>query len=590
MLKRSVRRMAVWAGMLSALMLLLTCSTSRDAEPPNVILIVIDALRAGNLGCYGHFRDTSPNIDAIAERGTLFEDAITQAPWTKASFASFLTSLYPFQNGVTDWTSVLPDSIETLADKLGREGYDTICLVNMTAMAGRFKVLKGFAAISEAERSERAALRTTDDAIEMLAGAQEPFFMLLHYFDPHAPYAPPIEYADLVRRPSDPDPVAAKRRGWRDAAGNPSEEAINRRLLLYDGCIRFVDDNVGRLLAFLEERGLRGRTLIVITADHGEEFYEHGVSGHGITVYDYAIRVPLIIDYPGAFEGGRRISSQVRLVDIMPTVLDIAGIDCGDAVEGYSLVDVAGKNRWPEQGHRLLPPQVALSECSVRRTLGTKCLRTDATKVIIEPMTSLIEVYDLTEDPDEEVNIWKSRRGAGEELVTRLKDVPGISPGGWRVAFTGKEDSAKVRIKASVIGQGHITGIEVMTRAGDIAPRTDPDSTVLMIETRLNCLQLVIFDTHPEDAGLKVEFEGSGGPLPETVKVGMSAEHRFGRQAALERQDALGLPQDFSESREKETAGVYMWWLPGDRRAGAAMEEDLTPEENRRLRALGYLQ
>jgi arylsulfatase A-like enzyme len=570
--------------------LLVTCSPSRDRGRPNVILIVLDAVRAGNLGCYGHFRDTSPNIDRLASRGVLFEDAVTQAPWTKASFASFLTSRYPFQHGISDWTGVLPDSIETLAGVLGGDGYGTVCVVNMLAMAGRFKVLKGFDTVSEAGRGDRGARRTTDDAIDLIDGYQEPFFLLVHYFDPHAPYAPPIEYADLVRRPSDPDPASVPAMEPGDLRGIPSSERIDRQLLLYDGCIRFADDNIGRLLAYLEEAGIRDRTIIIVTADHGEEFYEHGVSGHGANVFDYAIRVPLIIDFPGEFEGGKRISRQVRLIDIFPTVLELTGTDPGEALEGYSLVGPADRGEWPPQGDRLFPPQMVLSECSVRRTLGTKCLRTDRWKAIVEPLTSADWLYDLGEDPRETRDVWAENREVGEGLLARLKQIPGVSLGGWRLAFTGGRESGRVRVKAGLAGSGRFTDIQKVTRGGDIEISADADSSHLMVDAALDRLQMITFETEPEGAAVNFKFEREGPAPPGDVAIGSSTRHGFGETVAIDPTSALGLPRDFSEQRERELVGAYLWWLPGEKHKASAQEVTLTPEEKRRLRALGYLQ
>ena len=570
---------------------LLTCAPSGDADPPNVILIVIDALRAGNLGCYGHFRDTSPNIDGLAERGVLFETAITQAPWTKASFASFLTSRYPFQHGIDDWNGVLPDSIDTLAEVLAREGYSTMCVVNMMAMSGRFKVLKGFEVVDEAGREERAARRTTDDALELISTAEEPFFLLLHYFDPHAPYAPPIEYADLVRRETDPDPISGKR-GWGKQAGGrvPAKDRIDRLLLLYDGCIRFVDDNVGRLLADLEERGIRDRTAIVVTADHGEEFYEHGVGGHGANVYDYAIKVPLIIDLPGEFEGGRRVPYQARMVDIFPTVLDLAGVEAGPRVEGYSLVDRAGGRDWPAQGSRLLPPEVALSECSVRRTIGTKCLRTDSYKAIVEPLTSLVELYNVAADPDELENLWDTSRDSGEGLLERLKDIPGVSVGGWRLAFTGRDEDTRLRVMAAAGAGARFTNPQRLTRGGDISITANTDSTRLIVETSLSRLQLLLFETVPDDAVVRFEVDGRGPSVPADMHLGSTSRVGLAGGVSAGREGAMGLPEEFGANRGDQTAGVYAWWLPGQSHRKSASNVDLTPEEKSRLRALGYLQ
>ena len=262
------------------IVLLLALALSGPARPqeapgPNVLLIIVDALRPDHLGCYGYVRPTSPVIDGLSAQGVLFETAIAQAPWTKGSLSSMFTSLYPFQHGATNWAAVLADSFVTLPEILSRSGYSTLSVINMVGMTGRFGVLQGFDSVSAGDKYERNAVQTTDDAIDLIRDATLPFFMVVHYYDVHAPYRPPLKYVDKVASRLDLNRYISS--GSSRQIG--SEDTEHRMLLSYDGCIRYVDESVGSLLGFLEDAGIGDDTIIVLTADHGEAHGEHGVVG-----------------------------------------------------------------------------------------------------------------------------------------------------------------------------------------------------------------------------------------------------------------------------------------------------------------------
>jgi arylsulfatase A-like enzyme len=433
---------------LTAVALFVTCGPSPDEARPNIMLIVIDALRADHLGCYGYGRPTSPAIDGLAAGGILFETAITQAPWTKASFSSFLTSLYTFQHGVVEWAGVLPESLVTLPEVLAGAGYSTACVINMVGMSGRFGVLKGFDVISESGKSRRDAKAATADAIECLDDIEEPFFMLLHYFDVHQPYEPPPGYVDLINIDTDLDPFGNRGLWKRDEDGLPPRKAVEKTMLLYDGCIRYVDDSLARLLGYLDERGMRENTVLMLTADHGEAFWEHGVDTHGSTVYDEVLKVPLIIAWPARYHGGGRVASQVRLVDLFPTVLEMAGAGAADSKhrEGASLVPVMD-GRQADGGGRLLPPHIAYADNGKVKPPRVRCLRTRDCKVIVDGDTHEVEVYDLESDPGEMVNLLGRESPSAGALITLMEELPGEVSGG-RPARTALTDEETRSLKA----------------------------------------------------------------------------------------------------------------------------------------------
>jgi arylsulfatase A-like enzyme len=417
--------------------------TTEESRSPNIVLIVIDALRADHLGCYGYSRPTSPVIDSLAASGILFETAITQAPWTKSSFSSFLTSLYPFQHGVEDWAAVMPDSMLTLPEVLSGQGYTTACVINMLGLGGRFGVLKGFEQVSESGKTSRDARAATEDAMEYLRQAREPFFMLLHYFDVHQPYTPGRDCVDLVNVDTDLDPFSNKGLWARNKDGQPPQKAIAKTKLLYDGCIRYVDDSLADFFRFLNEAGIADNTVIIITADHGEAFWEHGVDTHGSTVYDEVLRVPLIIVWPGRFDDPRKVTSQVRLIDLFPTILEMIDATCDSRIEGVSLMPHIEGGQIDNEG-RLLPSHVAFAGNGQVKPPEVMCLRTLGWKVIVEKPAGPVETYDLDGDPIEAVNLSARAPREAAALLSLLEGLQDAysRTGAGKTALTDEEKSS----------------------------------------------------------------------------------------------------------------------------------------------------
>jgi arylsulfatase A-like enzyme len=576
-----------------------SCSPSKG-KPPNVVLVIVDALRPDYLGCYGCDRPTSPNIDGLAAEGTLFETAISQAPWTKPSFSTMLTSLYPFQHGVVDWESVMPDSVVTLAEVLRAHGYKTAAVINMLGITGDFKVTKGFEVVSEAPKRSRDAAGTTDDAIALIKESPRPFFIMVHYFDAHWPRRPPPEYVALVRSEGDPDPFAAVA-GGTQASAEPGPERVDRQRLLYAACVRYVDDAVGRLVEFLDRAGLGRETLLIVTADHGEAFWEHSTVAHGANLYDEVVKVPLIVRCPSGGQGGRRVACQVRHVDLLPTIVDFAGAADAEPREGMSLRSLIGgsgggesvtaKHAGSDSG-KIVPHDVALSETRLKKAPETRSARTLSEKLILEPATGLRELYDLRSDPEERVNIW-GREAAGadslEQLLTRL---PGSSINGWRVALTGDapRSGQAMDVTAGVGAGGRLTRVRTVTGSGELAVDVAPDSTSLKITSRPDGLQIVLFDVEPEgtDVTFRATCEGTGGPA--AVEVGEVGRGPIGRSFTLSTRAAAGLPRSFKQARASRAPSLSVWWLPGDKVGKVGARAALTAETMRRLRSLGYVQ
>ena len=558
-----------------------------EAPRPNIVVVVIDALRPDHLGCYGYERPTSPTIDQIAAQGIVFDQAITHAPWTKATFATMLTSLYTFQNGVENWETVMSDTLVTLAEVLGDHGYETICVANVLGVAGRFNVLQGFGHSSAVEQYTRSATESNAAAFEIIRGINRPFFLLIHYYDAHMPYSPPKGYVEMVGGSTEDAPQRF-RRGPKTKIGKPDDDAVADQMLLYDACIRYVDDAVHEIVDFLAEQAVADQTVLILTADHGEAFWEHDVCSHGEQLYDEALRVPLILSYPAALDGHKRIDVPVGHIDLMPTVVDLAGVTDTGTREGASLLGLITEGREPRRGPAL-PQGALLCECTLTRAPDTKCIRTRSWKLIAEPLTGWVELFDIEHDPFETENLWSKNLAVGDSLMTALRRIPGISRGGWRLAFTGGDDAALVKAEVTCPKGARLTHVSVYAKGKSVSVELSPDSTSFAVETRPERVSLVHFGVTPTVVGVRIRVGTEDGKSPPNVVAGPAGTRPLGEAFVLRPDDVLGVSERFHLDRVQMASGAYVWWLPGEAMM-PSKQTDLTPEEKKRLKALGYLQ
>jgi arylsulfatase A-like enzyme len=272
------------------------------AAPPNVLFVCIDTLRADRLGCYGYARKTSPNLDRLAARGQRFERAYGTAPWTLPSTASLLTGLLPELHRATNFAAPVSPDAELLAERLAAAGYDSAAFVGNYFVQPIFGLAKGFAACNgdcSVDRTGVNSDKISDGALTWLAQKREkPFFLYLHYFDPHYNY---IEHEGFTFGGEDSDRVysGADIYDLREGEKQFTDADRFRLSSLYDSEVAFTDHHLGRVFAKLDELGLTGKTLIVVTADHGEALAEHGWIGHTLQLYEESVRVPLIVAGPG---------------------------------------------------------------------------------------------------------------------------------------------------------------------------------------------------------------------------------------------------------------------------------------------------
>ncbi len=379
-----------------------------DRPRTNVILISIDTLRPDRLGCYGYARDTSPRLDKIAAEGVLFEDVTSACPWTLPAHATMLTGLYPSRHGVKNHENHLPDGIPTLATRLAGEGYATMAVVNSHNFDERYGLQQGF------ERYEYLSEWPTDGAKshilnrgkEIAALAREwlenrddrPFFFFLHFFDVHSDYRPEQAYRDMFAGqysgPVDGSTgmmVALRSRNI--TLGEADRRHLND---LYDAEIRQFDDILSGLVEFIDASGLGEDTLLVITADHGEEFFEHGSVLHGRTFYQEVIAVPLIVRGPGV-PSGVRVGEPVASIDVAPTILASVGVSGSDAMDGLDL------SRFWSLGADAPADRLLFAEADHMNAEPDmyRMVRRNQYKLCFDRISKEVTLFDLSRDPGE---------------------------------------------------------------------------------------------------------------------------------------------------------------------------------------------
>jgi len=368
-----------------------------ESQPPividNVLLISIDTCRADHLSCYGFDQPTTPHIDAIAGEGAVFENVVAPVPLTLPAHSSMLTGLTPLRHGVHDnFEYRLGQSQVTLAEILKDHGFSTGAFVSAFVLDSQFGLDQGFDTYHDQfekhhgpiHHSERSAGATSRLAIQWLEQHQhDRFFCFLHFFDPHAEYEPP-------------EPFASR---FADSA--------------YAGEIAYADHCIGQVIARLKELGLYEKTLLVIVGDHGEMLGEHGEAGHGFFVYHGAIRVPMIFKLPGQHES-QRIKELTGLIDIVPTVCRLLGVDAPPSVQGADLSGAVVKQDRPLEERAYYCESLTPTKYNASPLLAVVTRRW---KYI---QTTRPELFDLVEDPQEIDNLAESQLHQARLLQDRL--------------------------------------------------------------------------------------------------------------------------------------------------------------------------
>jgi arylsulfatase A-like enzyme len=317
---------------------------------PNILLITIESLRADHVGCYGYGRDTTPSLDALSREGVLFERAYSVTSWTLASHASIFTGLYPGAHRVIRPHDRLDDSYETLAETLRAAGYQTAGFVSGPFLRTVHNLQQGFDLYDDSGVRVTSSTSANEDVtnpwmeqllLRFIGGQRDPakpFFLFAYLWDPHYDYIPPPPY-DRMFLPPGAEPIDLRGYENRNIVKPGIRPAqLEYVISQYDGEIRWTDDMLGRLWKRLRALGLWENTVIIVTSDHGEAFFEHGAKGHKNSLHVEEIHVPLVIK-PAGRTPMRRDARVANLVDLHPTLLDLAGLRSDRPWHGRSLLD-----------------------------------------------------------------------------------------------------------------------------------------------------------------------------------------------------------------------------------------------------------
>ena len=380
-----------------------------------VILISIDTLRRDHVGTYGYSRPTTPTLDALGKGGLVADDAVSVSSWTLPSHLSMLTSVLPGTHGGTDMKQAFNRSVPTVAELLKAQGVATHAVTSHLYVSQTYGLDAGFDSMNF--RQDRLAENVANHAMDLVDRfGDRPFLIFLHFYDPHWHYAPPPEVLKIFET-SYTGKITGNLNDFQKLRADQVRPAdLEHLLALYDGEIRYTDNEIGRVIAHLKERDVLRNTLMVVTSDHGEEFLEHGSWEHQKTLYEEVIRVPLMVSGPGV--APRHEAQPVSLLDIAPTILDFLSVKPSPGMKGVSLLRPVSDLRemYGETDHTIDGTRLSFLRGGAKSWKAI--LRSDPAKK--DERTS--EWYDLAKDPGERTN-RPPAESARASIESRARDL-----------------------------------------------------------------------------------------------------------------------------------------------------------------------
>jgi len=419
-------------------------SNNQAEDKPNIMLITMDTTRADHLSCYGYHKNTSPHLDTLAQEAVRFENAYAPSPWTLPSHASLLTGIYPAQHGAhwddesvkANWPAGLAEQYKTLTEILVDNDYKTAGVIGAPFCHSSFGLAQGFKYYDDAlvnvipdlehftlfkilsrwfllmdiaTKKGLNGCRIASQINKLVFSwldkhSQDPFFLFIHYYDPHAPYLPPDGYSLLFRE---------------DENTEITESERHKRYLLsqYDGEIAYLDYHLGKIFEKLKELKIYDSTMIIITSDHGEFFGEHECWTHGYELYQEVLKVPLIIKYPSNYVKTGVYQERVSLVDIMPTILYVLGLPIPKEVQGAALCE--GESKVMAEVYRHAYRSIPEWELKFARDLQSLYL---GNYKYIKDMNGQGELYDIVNDPRELRNLINIMPEEAEKMELKLTE------------------------------------------------------------------------------------------------------------------------------------------------------------------------
>jgi len=459
----SVLRRILGAAALAALLVaawLVAGRLGRGREPVarNLVLIVVDTLRQDRLSAYGYARETSPRLDALAAGGVRV-DGLAPSSWTKPSTATILSGLHPLRHQAIGESDVIPDEVRLLAERLSSRGFDTLGVVTNGWLSRAWGFERGFKEYLYLPKMDFGRFPKSADVnavlLPRLKNLEPPFFLYIHYLDPHMPYDPPTSW-DGSPLPPDLAALAPFTRDRIAAMGpaNLPHELMAKASDLYDGEVRENDRAIGEVLDGLDALGLTTSTLVVVTSDHGEEFLEHGRVGHGKALYEESIRVPLIFNAPCCIPGGVAIGA-TGLEDIVPTALDLLGVSSeGEGDIGFDGVSIATALRGDRVGEPKTPELLFHLDLESEGTASV-ALRRGPDKLLLAKKPYAKSYFNLAQDPSE-----SGDPTADSSVPGRISDLAGRLSGRYndlsRRALRRRSTTAESELVAEIQALGYI--------------------------------------------------------------------------------------------------------------------------------------
>ena len=439
----------------------------RPGAPPNVVLITIESLRSDTVPSTRGGIPVSPAFESIAEEAAVFTDAHSVTSWTLASHASLFTGLYPTSHAATQPLSRLGDSYATMAEILGDRGYQCAGIVSGPYLRTEYNLSQGFEHYDE-ELATALSARTDESGVTPAAhrdmtspgmlekltrfltverDPERPFFLFAYFWDPHYDYIPPSPYDTLFVGPEcvpvdlsqyevstlGQSGIAPGQGGTAPGQGVPGQSGIAPGELAYVlsqyyGEIRWTDWHLGRLTDLLEAEGLWESSLVIVTSDHGEEFFDHGNKGHKKGLYGETVQVPLAVKFPKGAQGNADWMTGVQdrlvsLVDVLPTVLEVTGTESPGPLPGRSLLAPPRTAEDPIF-YELDSVHYAVDDPTLSQRTSEKWygIREGDHKLIVVPSAKRVELYDLVADPGEKVNLAQRDASVARSLMVHMTD------------------------------------------------------------------------------------------------------------------------------------------------------------------------
>ncbi len=409
-------------------------NNSDVVQPPNFLVIVIDTLRSDHMSCYGYNKNTTPNIDKLVRHGCIFTNCYSTSSWTLPACTSLMTGLYTQTHKTNKWDSSIPKWAPFLPRILAAHGYYCSGVSSNPFLSEKYGFASGFHKFDEetviaaakwsfplAESKHKAIVLASTGATATRTTMQllnnrphdKPFFIFIHYMDCHADYVPPPPF-DTKFNPDYSGDITGHVQSQRFST-DISQRDLRHVKSLYDGEIAYTDFQVAQLLEHLNALNLENNTCVVLTADHGEEFLEHGNWGHGYNLFNECLRIPLIIRWPGKIKPGTTINIPVSIIDIMPTILDAAGLNTPQFCPGTNLITILEDDC--KDTRRSLLAQTALGNpLTALITQNLKLItRTPDNTHITDPAKTM--VFDLKKNPKELFDKQLEDQNTREQLL-----------------------------------------------------------------------------------------------------------------------------------------------------------------------------